>query len=49
MKLRLPGRRNAADTTAPAVPDDSSELTAHLVRSAGKGRPTPRRNEAQGR
>jgi hypothetical protein len=49
VKLRLPGRRNAADTTAPAAPDDSSELTGHLVRSAGKGRPTPRRNEAQGR
>ena len=49
MKLRLPGRRNAADTTAPAAPEDSSELTAQLVKSAGKGRPTPRRNEAQGR
>ena len=49
MKLRLPGRRNAAETTAPATPDDQGELTAHLVRSAGKGRPTPRRNEAQGR
>ncbi len=49
MKLRLPGRRNAADTTAPAAPDDQGELTAHLVRSAGKGRPTPRRSEAQGR
>lgn len=46
VKLRLPGRRNAAETTDPAT---SSGLTAHLVKSSGKGRPTPRRNEAQGR
>ncbi len=42
MKLRLPGRRPAA---APA-PDPSAELTQQLVNS-GKGRPTPKRSEAQ--
>ncbi len=49
MKLRLPGRRNAAETTDPADSAASGELTAHLVKTSGKGRPTPRRNEAQGR
>jgi hypothetical protein len=49
VKLRLPGRRNAAETTATTPSADSSELTAHLVKTSGKGRPTPRRNEAQGR
>ncbi|MBN1092339.1 DUF3043 domain-containing protein [Blastococcus sp. TML/M2B] len=49
MKLRLPGRRTAAETTATATSADSSEHTAHLVKAAGKGRPTPRRSEAQGR
>ncbi len=49
MKLRLPGRRNAAETTDPATSADSSGQPAHLVKTAGKGRPTPRRNEAQGR
>ncbi|MCF6508366.1 DUF3043 domain-containing protein [Blastococcus sp. MG754426] len=47
MKLRLPGRRDTAETTA-ASPEDG-ELTAQLVKSGGKGRPTPRRSEAQGR
>ncbi len=46
MKLRLPGRRDRAETTDTT---DSAELTEQLVRSAGKGRPTPKRNEAQGR
>ena len=46
MKLRLPGRRNAAETTDTTT---SAELTAELVRTAGKGRPTPKRSEAQGR
>ena len=46
MKLRLPGRRNAAATTEPTT---DGELTEQLLRSAGKGRPTPKRNEAQGR
>lgn len=49
MKLRLPGRRNAADTPAPATSDESGELTTQLVKASGKGRPTPRRSEAQGR
>jgi hypothetical protein len=46
VKLRLPGRRNAAATTEPTT---DGELTEQLLRSAGKGRPTPKRNEAQGR
>lgn len=47
MKLRLPGRRDTAETTA-ASPVDG-ELTEQLIKSGGKGRPTPRRSEAQGR
>ena len=43
MKLRLPGRRTDAATS----PDD--DLTAQLVKADGKGRPTPKRSEAQGR
>lgn len=46
MKLRLPGRRNRAETTDTAAPGDLSE---QLVKASGKGRPTPRRSEAQGR
>jgi cation transport ATPase len=45
VKLRLPGRRPATDTT----PDAASDLTAQLAAAAGKGRPTPKRAEAQGR
>jgi Protein of unknown function (DUF3043) len=45
VKLRLPGRRPAADPT----PDAATDLTAQQLTTAGKGRPTPRRNEAQGR
>ena len=45
MKLRLPGRRDRAE----AAPDTAADLTAELVRTAGKGRPTPKRNEAQAR
>ena len=37
----------AAETTAPDR--RPTDLTAQLVRRAGKGRPTPKRNEAQGR
>lgn len=44
VKLRLPGRR--ADAT---TPEPSEDLTAQLVRTGGKGRPTPKRSEAQGR
>lgn len=46
MKLRLPGRRDRAETTDPAA---SAELTEQLMRTGGKGRPTPKRSEAQGR
>jgi hypothetical protein len=49
VKLRLPGRRNRAETTDTASPDASSELTEQLLKAAGKGRPTPKRSEAQGR
>jgi hypothetical protein len=45
VKLRLPGRRADAETT----PDASEDLTDQLVKAGGKGRPTPKRNEAQGR
>ena len=45
MKLRLPGRRDSAQTT----PDADTDLTQQLERAAGKGRPTPKRSEAQGR
>ncbi|MGY1848039.1 MULTISPECIES: DUF3043 domain-containing protein [unclassified Blastococcus] len=48
MKLRLPGRRDHAETTT-AAPGDDGELTGQLVKAGGKGRPTPKRNEAQGR
>jgi hypothetical protein len=50
VKLRLPGRRGpaeTADTSAPA--STGGELSDQLVRAAGKGRPTPKRHEAQGR
>jgi hypothetical protein len=45
VKLRLPGRRSQPVTT----PDPSADLTAQLATGVGKGRPTPRRAEAQGR
>ena len=44
VKLRLPGRKPSAET-----PDTSADLTGHLVKASGKGRPTPKRTEAQGR
>jgi hypothetical protein len=46
VKLRLPGRRDPAET-APAN-GATEELTAQQIK-AGKGRPTPKRHEAQGR
>jgi hypothetical protein len=49
VKLRLPGRRDRAETTDATSTDASAELTEQLVKASGKGRPTPRRNEAQGR
>ncbi|MGY1747347.1 DUF3043 domain-containing protein [Blastococcus sp. SYSU D00695] len=45
MKFSLPGRRDRAE----AAPDTAADLTAELVRTAGKGRPTPKRSEAQAR
>lgn len=44
MKFRLPGRRSAETT-----PDPASDLTAQQLAAVGKGRPTPKRSEAQGR
>jgi hypothetical protein len=49
VKLRLPGRRNRAETSDPTSTDSSADVTEQLVRAAGKGRPTPKRSEAQGR
>ncbi len=49
MKLRLPGRRDRAETTDATSPDASADLTEQLVRTSGKGRRTPKRSEAQGR
>ena len=49
MKLRLPGRRGPAETADPTAPADGGELTEQMVKAAGKGRPTPKRSEAQGR
>jgi hypothetical protein len=49
VKLRLPGRRNRAETTDATTTDASADLTEQLVRASGKGRPTPKRSEAQGR
>ena len=48
VKLRLPGRRDSTPTTD-ATPGDDGELTAQLMKAGGKGRPTPKRAEAQGR
>jgi Protein of unknown function (DUF3043) len=49
VKLRLPGRRDRAGTTDPASGDASAAFSDQLVRAEGKGRPTPKRSEAQGR
>ncbi|HJX44402.1 MAG TPA: DUF3043 domain-containing protein [Geodermatophilus sp.] len=45
MKLRLPGRRDRAAT----APDPAAVDEPQLVRTGSKGRPTPKRTEAQGR
>lgn len=45
MKLRLPGRRDRAETT----PETSSATAPDAVPGTGKGRPTPKRSAAQGR
>jgi hypothetical protein len=49
VKLRLPGRRDTADQTTAPGSDADTDLTEQLARAAGKGRPTPKRSEAQGR
>jgi hypothetical protein len=49
VKLRLPGRRDRAETPDTTSPDASADGTEQLVRTTGKGRPTPKRSEAQGR
>jgi hypothetical protein len=46
VKLRLPGRRDRAQTTDPTTTDAPAD---QLVQASGKGRPTPKRSEAQGR
>jgi hypothetical protein len=46
VKLRLPGRRDHAETTDTTA---SAGLPEELARTSGKGRPTPKRAEAQGR
>ena len=46
MKLRLPGRRDRAETTGTTSTNASTD---QLVPASGKGRPTPKRSEAQGR
>ncbi|RBY82567.1 DUF3043 domain-containing protein [Geodermatophilus sp. TF02-6] len=45
MKLRLPGRRDRTD----AAPAPAGATASRLVKTTGKGRPTPKRSEAQGR
>jgi hypothetical protein len=49
VKLRLPGRRDRAETPDTTTPDGSVESDEQLIRAAGKGRPTPKRSDAQGR
>jgi cation transport ATPase len=44
VKLRLPGRRPQSETT----PDPAADLSTQAA-GVGKGRPTPKRAEAQGR
>jgi cation transport ATPase len=45
VKLRLPGRRDRTQ----AAPEPDADPTTQLVKAGGKGRPTPKRHEAQGR
>ncbi len=50
MKLRLPGRRDRAETTdATTTGDGLVESEGRVVTTSGKGRPTPKRSVAQGR
>ncbi|RBY95544.1 DUF3043 domain-containing protein [Blastococcus sp. TF02-8] len=48
MKFRLTGRRDP-DQTPAAPSSDAGELTEQRLQASGKGRPTPKRAEAQGR
>ena len=49
MKLRLPGRRASAGNQPSTAPATAGELAEQLAKASGKGRPTPKRHEAQGR
>jgi Protein of unknown function (DUF3043) len=49
VKLRLPGRRDRAETTTDTTSDAAAEAAAQAAIAAGKGRPTPKRSVAQGR
>jgi hypothetical protein len=50
VKLRLPGRRDRAETTDGTTTGDAAvESEGRVVTTSGKGRPTPKRNVAQGR
>jgi hypothetical protein len=50
VKLRLPGRRGPAETADPTAPAASGGgVDDQLLKASGKGRPTPKRHEAQGR
>jgi Protein of unknown function (DUF3043) len=49
VKLRLPGRRDSAETSAAPASNATAGSAADLARAGGKGRPTPKRHEAQGR
>jgi hypothetical protein len=49
VKLRLPGRRNRAETTDTPSADASADHAEQWGPASGKGRPTPKRSQAQGR
>jgi Protein of unknown function (DUF3043) len=49
VKLRLPGRRDRAETTDETTAGTTADAAAESTTSAGKGRPTPKRHVAQGR
>jgi hypothetical protein len=50
VKLRLPGRRDRAETTDETTTGTSAvESEGRVVTTSGKGRPTPKRSVAQGR
>jgi hypothetical protein len=49
VKLRLPGRRDAAATPDPTATASADGEPTEQLKASGKGRPTPKRAEAQGR